>query len=86
MEMHRWLLHSWQQEKQTIVMVTHDLDEAILLSNRIFIMSQQPSTIIGEVKVNLLRPRSMDMLTSAELKEDKAEILRILIPYMRKES
>lgn len=67
-------------------MVTHDLDEAILLSNRIFIMSQQPSTIIGEVKVNLLRPRSMDMLTSAELKEDKAEILRILIPYMRKES
>lgn len=84
MEVHRWLLHSWQQEKQTIIMVTHDLDEAILLSDRIFIMSQQPSTIIGEVKVNLPRPRSMDMLTSAELKEDKSEILRILAPYMRK--
>lgn len=84
MEVHRWLLDSWHQEKQTIVMVTHDLDEAILLSDRVFIMSQRPAAIVGEVKVNLPRPRTMDMLTSLELKEDKTEILRILAPYMRK--
>ncbi|WP_459502142.1 ABC transporter ATP-binding protein [Bacillus sp. C1] len=84
MEVHRWLLHSWHQEKQTIVMVTHDLDEAILLSDRVFILSQRPATIIGEVHVNLPRPRTMDMLTSLELKEDKAEILSILAPYMQK--
>ncbi|MDF2087046.1 ABC transporter ATP-binding protein [Bacillus pseudomycoides] len=84
MEVHRWLLDSWHQEKQTIVMVTHDLDEAILLSDRVFIMSQRPATIVGEVHVNLPRPRTMDMLTSLELKEDKAEILGILAPYMRK--
>ncbi|MEH7049915.1 ABC transporter ATP-binding protein [Bacillus pseudomycoides] len=84
MEVHRWLLDSWHQEKQTIVMVTHDLDEAILLSDRVFIMSQRPATIVGEVKVNLPRPRTMEMLTSLELKEDKAEILGILAPYMRK--
>ena len=65
-------------------MVTHDLDEAILLSDRVFIMSQRPATIVGEVHVNLPRPRTMDMLTSLELKEDKAEILGILAPYMRK--
>ncbi|EOP76555.1 hydroxymethylpyrimidine transport ATP-binding protein [Bacillus cereus VDM006] len=84
MEVHRWLLDSWHQEKQTIVMVTHDLDEAILLSDRVFILSQRPATIVGEVHVNLPRPRTMDMLTSLELKEDKAEILGILAPYMRK--
>ncbi|PEE44389.1 ABC transporter ATP-binding protein [Bacillus pseudomycoides] len=84
MEVHRWLLDSWHQEKQTIVMVTHDLDEAILLSDRVFIMSQRPATIVGEVHVNLPRRRTMDMLTSLELKEDKAEILGILAPYMRK--
>ncbi|PEF75998.1 nitrate ABC transporter ATP-binding protein [Bacillus pseudomycoides] len=84
MEVHCWLLDSWHQEKQTIVMVTHDLDEAILLSDRVFIMSQRPATIVGEVKVNLPRPRTMEMLTSLELKEDKAEILGILSPYMRK--
>ncbi|MBO1581187.1 ABC transporter ATP-binding protein [Bacillus sp. XF8] len=84
MEVHRWLLNSWHQEKQTIVMVTHDLDEAILLSDRVFIMSQRPATIVGEVNVNLPRPRTMEMLTSLELKEDKAEILGILAPYMQK--
>ncbi|MFD0767863.1 ABC transporter ATP-binding protein [Bacillus sp. CGMCC 1.60114] len=84
MEVHSWLLESWQKGKQTIIMVTHDLDEAILLSDRVFIMSQQPSTIVGEVKVNLPRPRTMDMLTSVELKEDKTEILKILAPYIRK--
>ena len=49
MEVHRWLLDSWEKGRQTIVMVTHDLEEAILLSDRVFVMSQQPSSIIKEV-------------------------------------
>ena len=81
MEVHSWLLNSWHQEKQTIVMVTHDLDEAILLSDRVFILSQRPASIVGEVQVKLPRPRTMDMLTSLELKKDKEEILRVLAPY-----
>ena len=84
MEVHSWLLNSWHQEKQTIVMVTHDLDEAILLSDRVFILSQRPASIVGEVQVKLPRPRTMDMLTSLELKKDKEEILRVLAPYMKK--
>ncbi|NKW96815.1 ABC transporter ATP-binding protein [Bacillus toyonensis] len=84
MEVHSWLLNSWHQEKQTIVMVTHDLDEAILLSDRVFILSQRPASIVGEVQVKLPRPRTMDMLTSLELKKDKEEILSVLAPYMKK--
>lgn len=67
-------------------MVTHDLDEAILLSDRVFILSQRPASIVGEVQVKLPRPRTMDMLTSIELKKDKEEILRVLAPYMKIES
>ena len=76
-------LNSWHQEKQTIVMVTHDLDEAILLSDRVFILSQRPASIVGEVQSEITRPRTMDMLTSLELKKDKEEILRVLAPYMK---
>lgn len=82
MDVHRWLLQSWQKGKQTIVMVTHDLEEAVLLSDRIFILSQKPSTIIDEVRVRLPRPRTMEMITSNVLKEDKDRILRILSPFM----
>ncbi|WP_416829029.1 ABC transporter ATP-binding protein [Ectobacillus polymachus] len=82
MDVHRWLLQSWQKGKQTIVMVTHDLEEAVLLSDRIFILSQKPSMIIDEVRVRLPRPRTMEMITSNVLKEDKDRILRILSPFM----
>jgi NitT/TauT family transport system ATP-binding protein len=82
MEVHRWLLDSWEKGKQTIIMVTHDLDEAILLSDRVFVMSQQPSSMIKEVEVSLPRPRTMDQLMSDELKKDKAQILQNLAPYI----
>ncbi|MFP7695613.1 ABC transporter ATP-binding protein, partial [Bacillus subtilis] len=45
---------------------------------------QRPASIVGEVQVKLPRPRTMDMLTSLELKKDKEEILRVLAPYMKK--
>jgi NitT/TauT family transport system ATP-binding protein len=82
MDVHRWLLESWEKGEQTILMVTHDLDEAILLSDRVFVMSRQPSTIIHELKVNLPRPRKLDMLTSEELKQDKDELLRELASFL----
>ncbi|MFD3448215.1 ABC transporter ATP-binding protein [Microbacteriaceae bacterium 4G12] len=84
MEVHRWLLDTWEKGKQTIVMVTHDLDEAILLSDRVIILSQQPASIIGDVSIQLARPRTIDMLTSAEVKNYKENILSVLEPYMYK--
>ncbi|GER66770.1 ABC transporter ATP-binding protein [Weizmannia acidilactici] len=82
MDVHRWLLDSWEKGNQTILMVTHDLDEAILLSDRVFVMSQQPSSIIHELKVNLPRPRKLDMLASEELKKDKDELLSELASFL----
>lgn len=84
MDVHRWLLESWEKGNQTILMVTHDLDEAVLLSDRVFVMSQQPSVIIHELKVHLPRPRKWEMLSSDVLKKDKDELLRELASFLGK--
>lgn len=53
------LVKIWEETQQTVFMITHDVDEAILLSDRIFLMSNGPHARIAEsVKVNLPRPRS----------------------------
>ena len=51
-KMESWLLNSWhQRSKQSLWL--HDLDEAILLSDRVFILSQRPASIVGEVQMKL---------------------------------
>lgn len=60
------LLNIWSEFGITVLFVTHDVDEAIFLADRILIMSTSPGTIIADLKVNLNRPRSADLATSAE--------------------
>ncbi len=51
------LLAVWQKEKKTVVFVTHNIDEAIFMANRILIMRDRPGCIDNEIKVDLARPR-----------------------------
>ena len=60
------LLDIWRKFGTTVVCVTHDVDEAVFLADRVLIMSAAPGRIIEEVKVGLERPRTTDMATSAE--------------------
>ena len=55
------LLALWEKRRCTVVFVTHDVDEAILLSDRILVLSRQPGTVISETRVPFGRPRSPDM-------------------------
>lgn len=59
-EMQSWLLSIWQELKKTVLFITHDLEEAILLSDRIIILHQDKS--IEDIGVDLPRPRSSEML------------------------
>lgn len=52
------LLNVWEMFSKTVLFVTHDIDEAIYLSDRVFIMSERPSVILDTVTVELPRPRS----------------------------
>ncbi len=55
--MQNWLLAIWKDFKKTILFVTHDIDEAIYLSDKIFVFSKRPGHLICEVDVHLKRPR-----------------------------
>lgn len=51
------LLRIWQRDKKTVVLVTHSIAEAVLLSDRVLVMSERPGTIIEDVQIDLPRPR-----------------------------
>ena len=53
------LLRLWQRQQQTIVYVTHDIREAILLSDRVFVMRGRPGTVLREFAIPLPRPRNL---------------------------
>ena len=54
------LVRIWQTEKKTILFVTHDIEEAVQLADRVFVMSRRPATICETVTVDLPRPRDLD--------------------------
>jgi NitT/TauT family transport system ATP-binding protein len=57
------LLELWEQTRKTVVYVTHSIDEAVLLSDRVVVMSASPGTIKAFVDVELPRPRGVEMTT-----------------------
>lgn len=69
------LLALWQQSGTTVVFVTHDVDEAILLSDRILVLSPQPGTVMAQYQVTLERPRSPAGSLDAEFLALKSRLL-----------
>jgi len=69
------LLRIWQEEKRTIIFVTHSVDEAVFLSDRIVILSKRPGTIKKEIEINISRPRNR---TRPEENQIRNEVLRLL--------
>jgi len=78
LKMQMWLMQVWQEFRQSVLFVTHDIEEAIFLSDRIYLMSERPGTVKEEVKVILPRPREEEMLTSPEFVAQKKHILSLL--------
>ncbi|HEU5139150.1 MAG TPA: ABC transporter ATP-binding protein [Bacillales bacterium] len=58
------LLNIWQETKKTVIFITHSIDEALLLSDRIVLMSSQPGQIVAEKNVKMDRPRSIEQVRS----------------------
>jgi NitT/TauT family transport system ATP-binding protein len=75
LSMQQLLLDVWQSLGTTVLFVTHDIDEAILLSDRICVMSARPGKIIRTIPITLPRPRSIASLTSTEFMAYKARIM-----------
>ncbi|MBG6238506.1 NitT/TauT family transport system ATP-binding protein [Mycetocola sp. CAN_C7] len=60
------LLDTWSQEKRTVVFITHDVDEAVFLANRVVVMAARPGRIFDVIDVDLPYPRTEDMRLSPE--------------------
>ncbi len=67
--MNEELLRIWRETRKTVIFVTHHIPEAVFLSDRVLVMSSRPGTILGEVVVDLPRPRTADMRESVEFLE-----------------
>jgi ABC-type nitrate/sulfonate/bicarbonate transport system ATPase subunit len=76
--MQRWLEEMWSQHDWTAMLVTHDVREAVYLSDRIYIFSPRPACVIREITVDLPRPRILDGATRARATEIEADILNTL--------
>lgn len=63
------LLRAWRRDKQTVLMVTHDITEAVLLADRVLVMSRRPGRLIADIPVTLARPRHPEDVFSTEFGE-----------------
>jgi ABC-type nitrate/sulfonate/bicarbonate transport system ATPase subunit len=72
--MQELLLGIWEADRKTVLFVTHDIDEAIFLANRVAVMSARPGRIKCEVRIDLPHPRHYKMKTSPEFSRTKAQL------------
>ena len=78
LEMQRWLLEVWSELDRTVLFVTHDIDEAIFLADRVVVMTPRPGRIEAEIPVTIVRPRGLETLTSPEFVTLKRRVLELL--------
>jgi NitT/TauT family transport system ATP-binding protein len=72
------LLRLWEEWKSTVLFVTHDVDEAVMLSDRVLVMSSRPGTVLGSFTVDLPRPREIFIKDTAEFIHFSSRIRRCL--------
>jgi ABC-type nitrate/sulfonate/bicarbonate transport system ATPase subunit len=62
--MQQWLVDVWEQHRKTILLITHDVDEALFLSDRVYVLSPRPGRVVLALDVDLPRPRRYDLITT----------------------
>jgi ABC-type nitrate/sulfonate/bicarbonate transport system ATPase subunit len=73
--MQRWLLDVWQKYRRTILFITHDVDEAIFLGDRVLVMTARPGAVKLEQMIDLPRPRRPEIVTAPEFVRLKRTLL-----------
>ena len=76
--MHRLLLKIWEALHKTVLFVTHDIDEAILLADRVYVMTPHPGRIREEIAITLPRPRDVSMILEPDFIKLKRKILELI--------
>jgi NitT/TauT family transport system ATP-binding protein len=76
--MQELLLRVWERHHQTVLFVTHDIEEALLLSDRVCVMTARPGCIKKSIEVTIPRPRAIEVTTSSEFNALRREVLALI--------
>lgn len=74
-----WLLNLWQQVHASVLFITHDVREAILLSDRVYVLSARPARVLRVAEVPLERPRYAEQLGTPEATQIEQELIALLV-------
>ncbi|HEY4375545.1 MAG TPA: ATP-binding cassette domain-containing protein, partial [Acidimicrobiales bacterium] len=77
-DMHRWLQDVWQADGRTVLLVTHDVEEALWLSDRVVVLTGRPGRVADELAVTDPRPRASSLVTEPGFVERRARLLTAL--------
>ena len=78
LQMQELLLQLWDRFRKTIVFITHDIDEAILLADTVYVMSARPGRIEARIPITLPRPRGLSLLTEPDFNRLKRQIFDLI--------
>ncbi|MCU6708916.1 ABC transporter ATP-binding protein [Paenibacillus sp. J5C_2022] len=74
MQMQHWLLSIWEENRRSVLLVTHSIEEALYLSDRIIVLSAAPAVVLDEIAVPFPRPRSETLWKEPQFNELKGRI------------
>jgi NitT/TauT family transport system ATP-binding protein len=72
------LLRIWGERKKTVLFVTHNIQEAVFLSDYVVVMSARPGRLLQKLRIDLVRPRTLEMLSSSQFGEYTLQIRGML--------
>lgn len=78
MVMQELLLQVWERHHETVLFITHDIEEALLLADRVCVMTARPGRIKKSIDVNIPRPRAIEVTTSPEFNALRREVLALI--------
>lgn len=77
-QMQQWLQSVWMADRRTVLLVTHDVDEALVLSDTVYVMSPRPGRITERIDLTRERPRASNSVTEPEMVAMKARVIEAL--------
>jgi NitT/TauT family transport system ATP-binding protein len=78
-KMRELLISMWEKSSKTVLFVTHDIDEAILLSDRVIVLTDRPARVRKEIDINLVRPRSYMQSSGADADALRVDLRSLLL-------